>query len=171
MADRYQLSAIPKNQMEEMVRRWRTLKRSLQPFLATPPLPLSLHAISLSTHGENYRLNTITMVTSIIRLVNLRRILHIPPAPSLAAGGHTGALLQADVGGPLSSRPVSLGLLQRARSQGRCGSRETGVTAAVVAAAGIFCRVQIRRVRSVVHLVLMVEFVMTASTSHSSRGF
>ena len=49
----------------------------------------------------------------VIKLVNLRRISHIPPAPALAADGHTGALLlqQADVGAPLSVRPVSLGPL------------------------------------------------------------
>ena len=40
-------------------------------------------------------------------------IYHFPPAPALAADGHTGALLlqQVDVGAPLSVRPVSLGPL------------------------------------------------------------
>ena len=37
-------------------------------------------------------------------------IFHIPPAPALAADGHTGAFLlqQADVGALLNVRPVSL---------------------------------------------------------------
>ena len=58
------------------------------------------------TYDYSGRVNHHTYETSAI-------IFHIPPAPALAADGHTGALLlqQVDVGAPLSVRPVSLGPL------------------------------------------------------------
>ena len=59
----------------------------------------------------NCGLTRITAVVLINTLMKLRRFLfHIPPAPALAADGHTGALLlqQADVGALLNVRPVSL---------------------------------------------------------------
>ena len=77
-----------------------------------PPTCMVIFIIDTQVRN-NYRLNTITKITSVIKLVNLWRISPIPPAPALAADGHTGALLlqQADVGALLSVRPVSLGPL------------------------------------------------------------
>ena len=64
--------------------------------------------IPLPAHGKRLQVKYDNNLRVLIAI-----LFYIPPAPALAAVGHTGALLlhQADVGAPLGGRPVSLGFL------------------------------------------------------------
>ena len=64
--------------------------------------------IPLSTHDKRLQVKHDYNIRVLIAIIR-----YIPPAPALAAVGHTGALLlhQADVGAPLRGRPVPLWFL------------------------------------------------------------